>query len=77
MTEERVLPHIPGPILAAASRQLPDPKSAEDKFMEVRVVMYVRYERMSSSHGKSPTNYFWTPDEARIVMGEEGEEGAV
>lgn len=65
-TENPLLPYIPSPILVRASQELPDPSGPGEKFMEVEVVLRLRFERMKSDKGKS-RNYFWTPDKVDIT----------
>ena len=65
--EGRLLPHIPGPVLSRGSKVLPDAATVTDSFMDVQVIVTVRYERKSHAHGRSARNYYWTADSAEIT----------
>lgn len=72
MSHERLLPHIPSPLLVAAGKTLPDAEICTDPHMDVQVLVTIRYERMTSKRGKMSRS-FWTAAEAEVRV--EGEDG--
>ena len=68
---DRLLPYIPGPLLAAAGRALPDANGCTDPAREVQLLVTIRYERKDNH--KRDKSYFWTACEADVkVQGEDG-----
>lgn len=72
MTDNGILPRVPGEYVGAAINTLPAPTSTSDAVMETEIdvpgIGRVRFtaKRNESNRGRS-RNYFWTATKAVIV----------